>query len=425
MEKQLKLEEIILDRKNPRFVTRKNKDENIANFMIRNSKLQNVIDMIEDIIENGLMPLDIIGVFKEGEKYVALDGNRRLLALKIIYENDKIKLPKEIQEILKNNLSKIGERKSSLKEIKVFEFKNREDAIKALERKHTSDFGGASHQDWPTLEKKIFQKDNLALIIANEAEAAGIEYEDFAINVKYTIWERFFASRFSREWLGVEYNNENKKFIIKNKEKLHERFIVIVKATNDKKLNFTSVNKKTDKIKSIKMMNENYLQKSTFSKTWSKKYVDKKRKRKRKINFNIESTNITNDKLSNLITQINKLTLMNYKELIACSIRPIVEISVNTYAEKIMKEPNDWFEKALSEKIYETIYHLDIRKINPKNITTIRYIRDNLSKSVLMWNGDLHDSIFSSGNYELEEEIKRISIFLEEIWTKINPPQES
>ena len=421
MKKKVNLKEIVLDKENPRFITRKNRDENIANFMIRNSKLQHIIDMIKDIAKNGLMPLDVVGVFKEGQKYVALDGNRRLLALKIMYENEKIELPEEIQKTLNINSDEIEAKKSILEEIEVYIFESREDAISALERKHTSDFGGASHQDWPTLEKKIFQKDNLALIIANEAEEAGIKYEDFAINVKYTIWERFFSSNFSRNWIGVDYID--KKFIITNKEKLHERFIAIVKATNDKKLNFNLVNKKTDKIKSIKMLNNDYLQDSVFPKTWNKNYKPIKRKKKKIFDDVLEY--VKNEKLLSLLIQINKLKLENYKELIACSIRPIVEISINTYAEKIMKKSNDWFEKKLKNKLFETIYHLNLKKISIKNKTTIKYIKENSSRSILMWNGDLHDSIFSSGNYELKEEIKRISILLEEIWSRISILEKS
>lgn len=416
MKKKVNLKEIVLDKENPRFITRKNQDENIANFMIRNSKLQHIIDMVEDIAKNGLMPLDVVGVFKEKEKYVALDGNRRLLALKIMYENEKIELPEEIQKTLNINSSEIEEKRSILEEIEVYIFKNREDAINALERKHTSDFGGASHQGWPTLEKKIFQKDPLALIIANEAEEAGIKYEDFAINVKYTIWERFFSSNFSRNWIGVDYID--KKFIITNQEKLHERFIAIVKATNDKKLNFTSVNKKTDKIKSIKMLNNDYLQNSIFQKTWNKNYKPIKRKKK-KIFDNLLKY-VKNEKLLNLLTQIDKLKLENYKELIACSIRPVVEISLNEYAKNQMEKQEKWFEKFLRNKLIDTIDHLNSKKINRKNQTTIKYIKKNSSRSILMWNGDLHDSIFSSGNYELKEEIKRISILLEEIWSRIN-----
>jgi hypothetical protein len=144
---KIKLKDIILDKKNPRFGTKKNKLENIANFMIENSKLSDVIDMVEDIIKKGLMPLDVIGVFKENNKYITIDGNRRLLALKIIYDNNGIKIPEKIKDILNKNSDKIKNRKKELENLDVFVFEKRENAIDALNRKHTRDFGGASHKD--------------------------------------------------------------------------------------------------------------------------------------------------------------------------------------------------------------------------------------------------------------------------------------
>lgn len=415
MKRKIKLSQIILDKQNPRFKSRDINEENVADFMVKN-KLSKTIDMVKDIIKNGLMPLDNIAVIKENNKYVALDGNRRLLALKIICDNTKIQLPKKIQDILKVNVKKIEERTASFEEIEVYVFHDRQDAKKALERKHTSDFGGASHQDWPTLEKKAFQEEPFAIFLIEQCKEANIDYDDFTELVKYTIWERFFASEFSRMWLGVKFLDKN--YSVTNKNQLQERLKAIVRATKDKQINFASVNKKTDKEETIKIINQKYLKDSSFIK--DVKDTKKNRKQSKESYLAKCKTYIKNDKVLNLINQIDFLPLKKYKELISCAVRPIIEISLNTYITKVLKKSNGWFvkkENTLKVKLTKVINHMENKDISSQ--TTLKFWKNQPDNFVLMWNGDLHDSIFSSGNYELEENLKRLSTLLTEVWSRI------
>ncbi len=425
MRKNIKLIEIKLDKKNPRYATRKNKQENVSNFMIKHTKLSYINDMVKDVALNGLSPLDAIAVFKENNQYIALDGNRRILALKIIFDNNEIVIPHSTKDIL-DEYGEYAKSKVNIDKIEVFVFENRDNAKKWLDRKHTSDFGGASPQDWPTLEKKIFQEDKLGLFISANADEAGVTYDDYAINVKYTIWERFFTSDFSRRWLGVTYNKELKEFEIIKKKQLFERMRAIVSATKNAELNFQKVNKKTDKIKTIKMINEKYLSETKFDtdfKINSPTKASKIKKKKNKLIKNIKNLNdyIDNEKLNTILAQINKLNIKNYTELISMSIRPLIEITCWEYLTRELKKSNEWFKKNdLKDRIYTTITEIEKTQFEARNKTTMKKIKINIEDLILATNGDIHDVQFVSTKKELEDNLKRVTILLEEIWRKIN-----
>ena len=356
MKKILKLKDIELDKNNPRYATRKNEDQSIANFMITHTKLSQINDMVKDIIEKGLSPLDIIGVFKENEKYIALDGNRRVLALKILFENDNINLPDSTKSIVSQFKSNNDIEKTKLKEkIDVFVFSNRIEAKDWLNRKHTQDFGGASAQDWPTLEKKIFQEEPLALFIAEECDIAGISYDDYAIKIKYTIWERMLTSEFSRKWMGVSYSKESKQFIANNREQLKERINAIIKAVDDKILNFNKVIKKRNKSNTIKKINEKYLSNSNFPLSFT--LPNKKRKSKINIKKYIKLDSMP-DMLKEIIDQCNTINHDKKTFLATFPIRPIIEYSINYYLKVIRNKSQDSLKMPLKKKLKSVLIEL-------------------------------------------------------------------
>lgn len=83
--KLIKVSQLLINVENPRFEKVENLQEAIK-LMIENQN-DKLAKLAEDIIENGLNPSDLIIVIpsdNSGDKYIILEGNRRLTAVKLL-----------------------------------------------------------------------------------------------------------------------------------------------------------------------------------------------------------------------------------------------------------------------------------------------------------------------------------------------------
>ena len=111
------------------------------------------VELLKDIIrEDGLSPLDNIGIVEENSESIVLEGNRRLLALLLLGRNeDAIEaLPKNKHKTVRQLLEKAP----TIKSVEVVVFANRQEAQTWITKKHARGQGGAGVIPW-----KAFQQD--------------------------------------------------------------------------------------------------------------------------------------------------------------------------------------------------------------------------------------------------------------------------
>lgn len=134
---------IFLDNENPRHPPIESEGEIIAKLF----SAEKVKGLAEDIAQHGPSPLDRIGVIphpKVPDAYIAVEGNRRLCALKLL--NDPEKAPTEpgrkAFRALKQSLN------APLKQVEVVIFPSREDARHWMRIRHEGELNGAGTKSW-------------------------------------------------------------------------------------------------------------------------------------------------------------------------------------------------------------------------------------------------------------------------------------
>ena len=113
-EKKIKIEDLLLDPNNPRFS--KHLDDVIPLEKVAEADVQSfayeqmknpanhfeIDELVAAIMADGFMHVDKIFVQKIGEKYLIIEGNRRVTAIKSIFEKHSKEITPEIKEQISN-----------------------------------------------------------------------------------------------------------------------------------------------------------------------------------------------------------------------------------------------------------------------------------------------------------------------------------
>ena len=143
---KIKVVDLYLDIKNPRQETAT--QEEAIEWLCEN---ENIDRLAEDIVENGLNPLEIIGALKdENDVRYVLEGNRRICALKLLAQ----------PELAPN--SKLAKKFNNFKlqwsqpivEVECTCFSSREESDIWLDRLHDGELGGIGRKRWDTIQKQ-------------------------------------------------------------------------------------------------------------------------------------------------------------------------------------------------------------------------------------------------------------------------------
>lgn len=153
-EKKIGLQDLLLDPENHRLkteqITQLKNQKDIIKSLIKND---DILSLAKQISKHGFIPVEKIVVLKKGKKYVVLEGNRRLAALKCLTHPELAE-----KSNLINSFKKLGQSFpiESIKQIPVFLAPNREEALKKfIIPKHTE----PSIKRWSTYNKsKLYAK---------------------------------------------------------------------------------------------------------------------------------------------------------------------------------------------------------------------------------------------------------------------------
>lgn len=218
--RQLSLSQLLLDHTNPRISAADSELQALQRILDKqNSKLAK---LAEDIIDNRLSPTDNLLVVATGSgrkvKYIVLEGNRRLAALKILSNPkllDEIVVPKGIRKRLVDAARRFNETfGNKFGTISCFEVASRDDAKVWIERRHGFGNDGSGLERWGAIEAARFAEETLAVdaldfVVKHGGlspdQLAEIEKGRFITNL-----ERLLETPDVRTLLGVDLNNAGK-----------------------------------------------------------------------------------------------------------------------------------------------------------------------------------------------------------------------
>lgn len=152
-DKIIKVSQIRLDLKNPRFPPVSSQREAI-DVMIKDQE-KSIIKLAEDIYQNGINPSSKPILFRERNKLIDGDGNRRLVALKILDTPSLV----DSNPRLKSQLNAILRNPGSFpKEISCVIFKNRDFARHWIHINHGGQLNGRGQVPWNPEQADRFER---------------------------------------------------------------------------------------------------------------------------------------------------------------------------------------------------------------------------------------------------------------------------
>lgn len=165
--RMISVDRVFLDQNNPRHEPFESQTEAI-NYLCGNEK---IAELAEDIVENGLNPLELFALIKEdGDTYFSAEGNRRLCAIKLL--NDPDLAPSKYRQ----KFEALSENYVPIVSIFSVEFKDRENVRLWLDRIHAGQDNGRGRRQWNPEQKSrnsVYSKNDLALSLLDAAESLG------------------------------------------------------------------------------------------------------------------------------------------------------------------------------------------------------------------------------------------------------------
>ncbi|MEI7298262.1 hypothetical protein WCQ02_39820 [Paraburkholderia tropica] len=202
--KHIELRRIYLDNTNPRHDPIDNEPDIVAHLIAH----EKVKALASDIAEKGTSPLERLAVVPHGRarnSYIAVEGNRRLCALKLLADPEKAPEPHR-------GFFRSLSRKARLPEkIEVVAFENRESARQWIELRHEGALDGVGTRPWNPAQKARFNAQGSpssnpnaqALMMLDYAVRRGLISQDERTNLSLTTLTRFLSNPVFRNVLGL------------------------------------------------------------------------------------------------------------------------------------------------------------------------------------------------------------------------------
>ena len=236
---KIKIEKLLINLKNPRFPPTRSQSE-ARNKMI-SEKGNEMKKLAEDISKNGISPVKRFIVVKKGKKFYPMDGNRRLIALKLL-KNPKL-APKKLQKYFKvlNENAKIPN------DVSCVIFDDAEKARRWVILEHYGKMGGVGTVTWDAMEKRRYGIDKTMIEhIFKYADDNKIPYGIIPV----TNLERIFKFDEIKKMAGISFS-KNKINRTKTKKIVNSNLTKIFRALSNKDIDSRKANSKKDAIKII------------------------------------------------------------------------------------------------------------------------------------------------------------------------------
>ena len=212
VDKTININRIYVDTDNPRHDPIEN-EADVFDYLLSNEKVKQLAKHIVDA--GSTSPLERIGVFphpKIKDAYIAVEGNRRICALKLL--NDPDRASKEKDRKYFRNLSEKIDRK--IEEINVVVFENKSSARQWVSLRHEGEQDGAGTRPWNTDQIARFNlygknkkgPNSQAFLLKEYARNEKLLENNEVERISITTLTRFLSNPVIREKFGLVNNKD-------------------------------------------------------------------------------------------------------------------------------------------------------------------------------------------------------------------------
>jgi hypothetical protein len=418
---KIKLVDLLVNSENYRFETSASQKESIDKMI--NDQDEKVFNLAEHILKNELNPNDNVQVILSSHdktKYLVLEGNRRVVALKLVSNPDLIdqnsSLKRKFRKLHEENKGKI------LEEITCSVYDDPKDADIWIGIKHGYGVSGVGTDGWDPIQKQRFGektegKTSIALqtikLLQTSADVPD-DIKNCLTDLKTTNLDRLLSDPDVRDFLGIEINNGLIQSGIEQREVV-KGLTQIAKDLLDPQFNVKRIYTKDDRKDYITKFAQSFKPdiRKKAQKPWQFTSVSvvlpSKSKTKLKPHPKDRKTlipsscgiNIGNPKVNAIYHELRKLNVLRFTNAVAVLYRVFVELSVDCYIEKHKLAPT--LSSTLSgtnfqQKVSQVANHLESEKLADAAICKgIRFSVKNKNDLLGLdtWHAYVHNNRFS------------------------------
>lgn len=207
---KLRIEDLILDHDNPRITHAEGQQEALQK-IVREQRTK-LVKLAQSIAEHGLNPMDrllVLRVHQKPERFIALEGNRRVAALMIL-TNPAVMTGLEMPEPMKKALEREAKTfsKAKVEPISCFEMASRQEGDYWLELRHKGEQQGAGIVGWTTVAAQRFLNRSPAIqaldLVTEKGNLTADQLGKITEHFPASTLQRFLEDRTVRKELGVD-----------------------------------------------------------------------------------------------------------------------------------------------------------------------------------------------------------------------------
>lgn len=442
--KDIKLTDMYVNTENYRFEPVASQKEAIDKMV--DEQGYKLCNLAVHIIENGLNPNDRVQVVISNHnktKYNVLEGNRRIITIKLLNNPDLIdsgkhlSLKKKFKKLHENNKAKL------IKEVDCTVYADPAEADKWIKLKHAGQSEGIGTVAWNAqqvqrFEEKVEGKSSIALqtikILQNSPDVP-VDIKGNLNNLRITNLGRLLSDPDIRDFLGIEINNGMIQSEVDENEVI-KGLIQIAKDLLKPDFNVKKIYTKEDRRDYIKQFPKSSRPDTSNKATKPWQFSSSSSSpAKRKPNSNPTDRdklipkscilNIENPKVNKIYDELQRLNITKFTNAGAVLYRVFIELSVDSYIEKhkLAKTPSAAKSGMnFQEKINQVANHLETKKLADAAICKgiKAAIKDkNALLGIDTWHAYVHNNKFSPTPNNLIITWDNIQSFMAILWENI------
>jgi hypothetical protein len=444
--KSLKVGNLLLDLENPRISKASGQREALQK-IIEDQDVK-LVTLAESIVQDGLNPMDRLLVIKskeESDKFIVIEGNRRLAAIKLL-NNSAVLTGLEVRPPVQKRLESLANEfdLKNVEPIDCFEVAERADGAMWIQQRHTGENEGRGIVDWSGVARARFrgrdpalQALDLVVLHGGLSEEEKGKVEDlFPISTL----DRLLSTPAVRAKIGVEIDDEKLKTSLPPDEVMKPLRRIVLDLANQT-VNVTQLKKKEQQVEYVSKLNKDLPNLS--KKSGKPKAVDTLEeddfkpaqtppKPKPKPTTPVRKTlipkdcrlKVTNSKIAEISKELRALTLIDYPHSISVLFRVFLETSVDHYLTSagvslFEKTSGGNKDKKLRKKVEDAIKNMVANGVPKRNLDGVsKGINDkNSPLFVDILHNYVHNRFFSPTERDLKVAWDNAQPFFERIWS--------
>lgn len=421
----MKVEDLRLDVKNPRHPEADHQRDAIIALL--NDGSEKISNLAKDITEHGLSPAELLIVMRSGQgKYVVLEGNRRIAALKLLHHPDLVR--GHIFESQFDWIRETTENRNIITEVPCAIVSSREEAHHWLELRHTGERGGAGIVPWSPAAQQRFSPrrgtqidkamkaiDMLRLSYPSDTEL--LEDLDIIVDNRLSTLGRLIGDPDVRYSLGIAFKrgeivfSEEMSLPIVQKvisDLARNLSVSELKSKDQRRQYVGGIRDSISNVRDDTSDNDALLPTQPVSPKIKSK-TRRKRATTQVVLFDGLELDNLGEKVSDILEELQRLDIERFPYAASVLLRSVIELSVDQFHKN-----RDWVQKDFRKDIRRCLDEID----ESKKAHEYEYMRKSLSgqNSLLTPNtlhGYVHSSYFHPSPADLRAITKNYRPFLE------------